>query len=152
MKVLLNSFQLNGHTLGLKTVSFPNVLFQVAAAMKLRFLSSTSLLVTCLSCITAQAPIPMPDCSPCWCDSAGNCPDPRDACPPVKYCNTGVVKDNCGCCYVCLKSIGEPCRREPLEKQDEKCDRGLICLKGDDSWYCENMKPENVKVSRCEKG
>ncbi|KAJ7350197.1 hypothetical protein OS493_037777 [Desmophyllum pertusum] len=50
-----------------------------------------------------------------------------------------------------LRSIGEPCRREPLEKQDEKCDRGLICLKGDDSWYCENMKPENVKVSRCRK-
>lgn len=117
-----------------------------------KFLSSTALLLVYLSCITAQTPIPMPECSSCWCDSAGNCPNPKDVCPPVETCKTGVVKDRCGCCYVCLKSIGETCRREPFEKQDDLCDRGLTCVPGDDSWYCENMKPENVKVRRCEKG
>ena len=94
----------------------------------------------------------MPECSSCWCDSAGDCPDPKDSCPAVINCKTAVVKDKCGCCDVCLKSIGEPCRREPLERQDEKCDKGLICVPGDDVWYCDSMKPDNVKVKRCEKG
>lgn len=124
-------------------------LFQVMASLS-NLLSSTLLFMACLPCMVAAQTI-MPECSSCWCDSAGNCPDPKYACPVVRNCRTGVVKDKCGCCDVCLKSIGEPCRREPQEKQDEKCDRGLICVPGDDSWYCDNMKPENVKVKRCEK-
>ena len=120
-------------------------------AAKRNLLSSTLLFMACLSCtITAQSP--MPECSSCWCDSAGDCPDPKDTCPAVRNCKTAVVKDKCGCCDVCLKSIGETCRREPQEKEDEKCDKGLTCVPGEDSWYCDNMKPENVKVRRCEKG
>jgi len=115
------------------------------------FLSSTLLFMACLS-FMATAQTPMPECSSCWCDSAGDCPDPKYSCPAVRNCKTAVVKDKCGCCDVCLKSIGEPCRREPLEREDEKCDNGLTCSPGDDAWYCDNMKPENVKVKRCEKG
>ena len=125
-------------------------LFQVMAAM-VSLLSSTLLFMAYLSCM-ATAQTPMPECSSCWCDSAGDCPDPKDSCPAVRNCKTAVVKDKCGCCDVCLKSIGETCRREPLQVEDEQCDKGLLCAPGDDSWYCDNMKPENVKVKRCEKG
>lgn len=114
-------------------------------------LSSMLLFMVCLSCmVTAQTP--MPECSSCWCHNAGDCPDPKDSCPAVRNCRTAVVKDKCGCCDVCLKSIGETCRREPLEREDEKCDKGLTCVPGNDAWYCDSMKPENVKVRRCEKG
>ena len=122
-------------------------------AAKANLLSLALLFMICLSCmVTAQTPIPMPECSSCWCHSAGDCPDPKDSCPAVRNCKTAVVKDKCGCCDVCLKSIGETCRREPQDREDEKCDKGLICVPGDDAWYCDNMKPENVKVKRCEKG
>lgn len=116
------------------------------------FFSSASLLVVFLSYITAQTPILVPDCSACWCKSAGDCPDPKYACPPVTNCKTAVVKDKCGCCDVCLKAIGEPCRREPLDTEEGLCERGLACKQSDDVWYCENMEPDNVKISRCEKG
>lgn len=113
---------------------------------------ASALLVVFLSCTTAQSPLPvLSDCSPCWCDSAGNCPDPREVCPEILNCNTGVVKDKCGCCYVCLKSIGEMCKREPYQKDEERCDQGLQCLPGEDTWKCEDFKPENLKISRCEK-
>ena len=102
--------------------------------------------------VSAEAPTPIPDCPACWCKRAGDCPDPKYACPSVKNCRTAVVKDRCGFCNVCLKDVGEPCRREPLEKQDKMCDRGLACKKSDDEWYCADMEPDNVKVSRCEKG
>lgn len=115
------------------------------------FIFSVSFLVVHLSYITAQTPNPIPSCPACWCKSAGDCPNPNYACPPVENCKTAVVRDKCGCCEVCLKAIGEQCRREPLEKEDAMCDRGLACKKSDDAWYCEGMEPDNIKVSRCEK-
>lgn len=125
---------------------------EIPVAMEKLYSFASALLVVFLSCTTAQSPLPvLSDCSPCWCDSVGNCPDPREVCPEILNCNTGVVKDKCGCCYVCLKSIGEMCKREPHQKDEERCDRGLQCLPGEDTWKCEDFKPENLKISRCEK-
>lgn len=123
---------------------------KVMAAMA-NLLSLALLFMVCLSSDMVTAQTPMPECSYCWCHNAGDCPDPKDSCPAVRNCKTAVVKDKCGCCDVCLKSIGETCRREPLEREDEKCDKGLMCAPGNDAWYCDSMKPENVKVKRCEK-
>ena len=134
-----------------KLTSKTSLLFQFVKAMT-AFALSASLLVLSLSFVPTKASNPIQDCPACWCKSAGDCPDPKYACPPTTNCKTAVVKDKCGCCDVCLKAIGEPCRREPFEKQDEMCDRGLACMKSDDEWYCASMEPDNFKVSRCEKG
>lgn len=93
----------------------------------------------------------MLECSYCWCCNVGDCFDLKDLCFVVRNCKIVVVKDKCGCCDVCFKLIGEMCRREFLEREDEKCDKGLICVFGNDVWYCDSMKLENVKVKRCEK-
>lgn len=121
--------------------------------MKIFPVTLTILLLVSVTFINSRRnPTATPDCPACWCKSAGDCPDPKYACPLVSNCKTAVVKDRCGCCDVCLKDIGEACRREPLEKEDAMCDKGLSCRRSDDAWYCENMEPSNVKVSRCEKG
>ena len=93
-----------------------------------------------------------PDCPASWCKTAGDCPEPKNACPSVTGCRTAVVKDKCGFCRVCLKAIGESCRRKPFKLQDDMCERGLVCKASDDEWYCANMAPENIKIGRCEKG
>lgn len=92
------------------------------------------------------------DCPASWCKTAGDCPEPKNACPSVTGCRTAVVKDKCGFCRVCLKAIGESCRRKPFKLQDDMCERGLVCKASDDEWYCANMAPENIKIGRCEKG
>lgn len=92
-----------------------------------------------------------PDCPASWCKTAGDCPEPKNACPSVTGCRTAVVKDKCGFCRVCLKAIGESCRRQPFKLQDDMCERGLVCKASDDEWYCANMAPENIKIGRCEK-
>ena len=121
--------------------------------MKIFTVTLTILLLVSVTFINSRRnPTAIPDCPACWCKSAGDCPDPKYACPSVNNCKTAVAKDRCGCCDVCLKDIGEVCRREPLEKDDAMCDKGLSCRRSDDVWYCENMEPSNVKVSRCEKG
>lgn len=93
-----------------------------------------------------------PDCPASWCKTAGDCPEPKNACPSVTGCRTAVVKDKCGFCRVCLRAIGESCRRKPFKLQDDMCERGLVCKASDDEWYCANIAPENIKIGRCEKG
>ena len=115
-----------------------------------RFAISMALLIVIAHTTTSLTSATI--CAPCECDKHGNCSNPTTSCPPVHNCSAGVVKDKCGCCDVCVRSIGEACRKEPQEKENEDCAMGLKCMHSEDAWYCEQLEPENVRVSRCEPG
>ena len=100
-------------------------------------------------------------CLPCvkelCLDSTQNCTlVPAFNCPAVDNCTAGVVKDECGCCDICAKTIGEKCHEEPasLEWQG-RCATGLKCVpseEGSADMFEGFDYHSNYTVNRCEKG
>ncbi|XP_031565533.1 kielin/chordin-like protein [Actinia tenebrosa] len=122
--------------------------------MSALFVLATSFFLVSCVLFNAVAQNIDPTCEPCAvlkCKNGQNCTrEPVSKCPPLGVCRGKIVKDHCGCCDICVTTIGHKCRDDPEAYQEQVCGKGLRCVQVEESLGFE-VGIEKRRSCRCEK-
>lgn len=119
-------------------------------------LLATSLFLASCFLLNAEAQSTDPTCEPCAflkCKDGQNCTrEPVVKCPPLGICRGKIVKDSCGCCDICVTTIGHKCRDDHEPYKEQVCGTGLRCVQVEESLSGFEVGIGKRRSCRCEKG